>query len=193
MGGSCEPAAGRGIKSKSSGGKLISDTEIRAILSHPQKLVTRQFNWMIEASGHTPKSYVFESSVKAGNTVLEGVTVRARYRGVKLITKGAASISVPESFSCALFVGDERVAALDTNPVQAHTNKVGDGLPHFGRTIRTPTHRHIWVGCYGYVEPVEPPLLDVVQLIRIFANELDMTFQGTLQHPLKGVQMGLGL
>lgn len=148
---------------------------------------------MIEASGHTPKSYAFESSVQVGTTVLEGVTVRARYRGVKLIAKGMASITVPESFSCALFIGDERVVALDTNPGQAHTNKVGDGLPHFGRTIRTDTHRHIWVGRYGYVEPVEPPLLDVVQLLETFATELDMTFQGTLQHPLKGVQMGLGI
>lgn len=148
---------------------------------------------MIEASGHTPKSHVFESSIQVGNEVLEGVTVRARYRGEKLIAKGQASIAIPESFSCALFVGNERVFALDTNPGQSHTNKVGEGLLHFGKTIRTDTHRHIWAGCYGYVEPVEPPLLDVVELLNIFGKELDLTFRGALQHPLKGMQLGLGL
>lgn len=156
-------------------------------------MVTRPFSWTIEASGHIPQSHVFESSIQVGNEVLEGVTVRARYRGEKLIKKGLASITVPESFSCALFIGNERVFALDTNPGQPHTNSVGEGLPHFGRTIQTDTHRHIWVGCYGYVEPVEPSLLDVVELLKIFGEELDLTFQGALQHPLQGVQLGLGL
>lgn len=166
---------------------------IQDIVKRPYKLVTRQFSWQIEASGHTPQSYVFESSVQIGHQVMEGVVVRARYRGEKLIHKGQASFAIPESFSCALFVGDDRVFALDTNPAQSHTNKVGEGLPHFGQTIRAPTHRHIWIGCYGYVEPVEPPLLDVLELLKTFEKELNLTFQGTLQHPLQGVQLGLGL
>lgn len=115
---------------------------------------------------------------------MKSVTVRARYRGEKLIKKGLASITVPESFSCALFIGDEQVFALDTNPGQPHTSLAfGEGLPHFGRTIQTDTHRHIWAGCYGYVEPVEPSLLDVCRTAKDFGEELDLTFQRCLATP----------
>lgn len=61
----------------------------------------------------------------AGTEVLEGAVVRARYRGPKFIEQGVASFTLPESFSCALFVENNRVAALDANPHQVHPNRVG--------------------------------------------------------------------
>lgn len=160
----------------------------RHLISLPKKLVVRPFQWMIQASGHIPKIHTFESAVQIGNEVLEGVVVRASYRGPKTIQRGAAQIVTPEKFDCALFLGKHRVAAIDTNPVQRHHNKVGYGLPFYNQTINTSTHRHIWTGSYGYAEPIEPPLLDVIELIKTFAADCNLIFQGNMEHPLRGEQ-----
>lgn len=131
----------------------MTEEEVRSLLATPGKLVVRPFIWSIEASGHVPKTSIFESGVQAGKEVLEGVVVRARFRGPKLIEKGLASFTIPERFACALFVENDRVAALDTNPQQSHPNRVGAGRPFYGKTLLNPTHRHVWVGEYGYAEP----------------------------------------
>lgn len=172
---------------------MISEQDVQAIIKTPGKVVTKTFSWIIEASGHMPKNYIFESSLRVGSEVPEGLRVQVRYRDVKRVSRGAATIVLPESFSCALLLGEHRISALDTNPGQRHTNRVGAGLPYHGQTISTDTHRHLWVGVYGYAEPVEPALLDVVELLQTFARENNLIFQGALQHPLKGSQMGLGL
>ncbi|WP_175768481.1 hypothetical protein [Burkholderia cenocepacia] len=164
----------------------MTEDEVKNLLAMPGKLVVRPFMWSIEASGHVPKTSIFESGVQADNEVLEGVVVRARFRGPKFIEKGFASFTIPESFSCALFVENDRVAALDTNPQQSHPNRVGVGRPFYGETLTNPTHRHIWVGEYGYAEPVEPALMDVIELLKAFAVECNLVFQGTIEHPLKG-------
>lgn len=164
----------------------MTEEGVQKLLAMPGKLVVRPFIWAIEASGHVPKTSIFESGVQAGKEVLEGVVVRARFRGPKLIEKGHASFTIPESFTCALFVENDRVAALDMNPQQKHSNRVGAGRAFYGKTLLTPTHRHIWVGEYGYAEPVEPPLTDVVELVKKFAVECNLTFQGNIEHPLKG-------
>ena len=164
----------------------MTEEEVQSLLAMPGKLVVRPFIWSIEASGHMPKSSIFESGVQVGKEVLEGVVVRARFRGPKLIEKGVASFTLPESFGCALFVENDRVAALDTNPQQGHSNRVGAGRPYYGKTLWNPTHRHVWVGEYGYAEPVEPPLMDVVGLLKAFAVECNLAFQGYIEHPLKG-------
>jgi hypothetical protein len=164
----------------------VTEEEVQSLLARPGKLVVRPFIWSIEASGHVPKTSIFESGVQAGKEVLEGVVVRARFRGPKRIEKGLASFTIPESFACALFVENDRVAALDTNPQQSHPNRVGAGRPFYGKTLLNPTHRHVWVGEYGYAEPVEPPLMDVVELLKTFAVECNLTFQGNIEHPLKG-------
>ncbi|WP_250452470.1 hypothetical protein [Caballeronia sp. ATUFL_M2_KS44] len=164
----------------------MTEEEVQKLLAMPGKVVVRPFIWSIEVNGHVPKTSMFESGVQAGSEVLEGVVVRARFRGPKLIEKGVASSPLPESFSCALFVENNRVAALDTNPHQAHPNRVGVGRPFYGKTLLNPTHRHVWVGEYGYAEPVDPPLSDVVELLNTFAVECNLIFQGNIEHPLKG-------
>lgn len=166
----------------------MTDQDVKDLIERPGKVVVLPFAWIVQEGGYVPRVHVFESGVQVGREVLERVTVRARYRGEKIIRRGDAEIIQPESFSCALFLGDARVAALDTNPGQLHTNKVGHGLPHFGQTIDAFTHRHIWTGAYGYAEPVNPPVLDVVRLLEIFAQECRLDFCGQLMHPRKGEQ-----
>lgn len=122
------------------------------------------------------------------NQAPEGLLVRASYRGQKTIRKGMAEMKQPEKFECALLLKNQRIAAIDTNPGQKHTNRVGAGLAYYGQTLTSATHRHIWTGEYGYVEPVEPPLLDVVDLLKTFAFEYHLCFKGTFSHPLAGVQ-----
>lgn len=113
-------------------------SEAKHLIDLPNKFVVRPFVWQIQTSGHTPKIYFFESAVKVEDEVLEGVVVRASYRGEKIITKGQAQITTPEKFDCALFTGIHRIAAIDTNPAQRHQNKVGIGLPFYNQTVSTP-------------------------------------------------------
>ena len=169
----------------------MTDQEVFNLIAQPGKIVAKPFAWLIQASGHTPKIHLFESPIQVGKVTLEGVIVRASYRGPKAVRRGNAEVLVPENFSCAIFMGPHRIAAIDTNPGQRHINKVGIGLPYFNQTITTSSHRHLWTGSYGYVEPIEPPLLDVVQLINVFAQECNLSFQGHLEHPLLGVQRDL--
>lgn len=166
----------------------MTEQEAKDFLQIEDKLVVRPFGWVIQAGGYTPQVRIFESALMINGEVKEEVLLRASYRGEKRIQKGQAEIVLPESFSCALFIGGLRIAALDTNPAQKHTNKVGVGRPYYGQIITSATHRHLWVGEYGYVEPVDPALLDIVQLLQVFADECRLSFQGLLEHPLKGEQ-----
>ena len=166
----------------------MTDQEAAELVALPGKIVVRPFVWGIQASGHTPKIHLFESAVQVGKKVLEGVVVRASYRGSKVVRRGDAEAVIPEKFDCALFLGVNRIAAIDTNPGQRHFNKVGIGLPYFNQVITAYSHRHLWAGSYGYAEPIEPPLLDVVQLINVFSQECKLSFRGSLEHPLRGEQ-----
>ncbi|WP_018435322.1 hypothetical protein [Paraburkholderia atlantica] len=166
----------------------MTEQEALRLLALPDKRVIRRFAWTLEASGHLPKRSVFESGIQSGAEVLEGITFRVHYRGPKHILRGLASIEVPESFSCAIFAGQDRIAAIDTNPGQKHSNRVGAGRPYFGQTVDSDTHRHVWIGEYGYVEPVDPSILDVASLVRFFAKECNLTITGIVEDPRKGEQ-----
>lgn len=157
-----------------------------------RKEVVRPFAWTKEASGHTPTRYIFESSVRFDGHIPEGVVVRAHYRSAKEIKKGQAKVTLPESFDCALFSGNNRISAFDTNAAQRHVNRVGAGRPYYALPVPPPTHEHIWVGEYGYAEPILP-LLDVIDLLNSFAARANFTFKGTILHPLRGQQWDLGL
>ncbi|MBN9092037.1 MULTISPECIES: hypothetical protein [Pandoraea] len=169
----------------------MTEQEALEFIATQGKIVVRPFAWAVEVSGHTPQTSVFESGIQIGGEVLEDVFLRARYRGPKRIDRGNASVELPESFSCALFVGRDRIAAIDTNAAQSHQNRVGVGRPYFGAQIDATTHRHIWIGQYGYVEPIEPPLLEVTELLKFFARECNLTFRGAIEHPEKGMQWTL--
>lgn len=112
----------------------MTEQEANDLLVLPEKVVIKPFAWSLEASGHSPQFHVFESAIQVNGSVLEGVLFRARYRGAKKIVRGDAVAEAPCSFNCAIFAGGARVAAIDTNPVQRHTNRVGIGRPYFGLT-----------------------------------------------------------
>ena len=169
----------------------MTEQEAGQLLALPDKRVIRRFAWTLEASGHLPKRSLFESGIQSGAEVLEGLTFRVHYRGPKQIVRGSASVEVPESFSCALFAGHDRIAAIDTNPGQVHPNRVGVGRPYYRQTIVSTTHRHVWTGEYGYVEPIEPALLEISTLVRFFAKECNLTFEGFVEDPRKGEQGSL--
>lgn len=164
------------------------DDNIRDLLTLEGKVVAKPFSWVIQAGGYSPKVHLFQSAIQIGSETLEGVFIKISYRGKKTIIKGQAEIVTPEKFDCALFLNNHRIAAIDTFPGQRHFNKVGNGLPFFNQTIYNATHRHIWTGEYGYAEPVEPPILDVIELIERFAQECRLEFRGNLEHPLRGEQ-----
>lgn len=123
--------------------------------------------------------------------ILEAVSFRAGYRDEKVTLRGQSVFVEPPKFECALFLHNNRIAAFDTNPGQRHTNKVGEGRPYFNQTIDAWTHEHIWTGEEGYVEPIEPPILDVITLLQLFAQRCNLDFQGPFAHPLAGAQGNL--
>lgn len=167
----------------------MTEEEARLLLSIPDKIIIRRMQWVHEEGGHKPAWIVFESAIRIGKEQPEGLRFRARYRPPKTIYKGNARIELGENFNAALFTrGAHRIAALDTNPGQRHTNRVGAGMPYFGQTIAADTHRHIWTGQYGYVEPIDPPIVDIVKLLEIFAEECNLTFTGPIVHPRSGEQ-----
>lgn len=132
---------------------------------------------------------MFESAIRVGDSVLEGLRFRARYRPPKIIAKGDAIVQIGESISVALFANaEDRIAAIDSAANLRHTNKVGTGKPYYGQTITSDTHIHIWVGEYGYAEPIEPPVFDVQKLFEIFAIQCNLVYSGPIVHPRKGEQ-----
>ena len=171
----------------------MTDEDVRRLLARPDKKVIRPSHWSIQPGGHEPSIYVFESGIAVGLEVLEGVFVRASYRAEKLIRRRAAEVLVPPKFDCALFFESNRIAAIDTKQGQIHENKVGEGHPYYGMTLRATTHEHIWTGTCGYVEPIEPPVLDVLELLQLFAKRCNLTFLDSFDHPLRGSQASLPL
>lgn len=173
-------------------GKLernLTEDDARRLLATPDKIVILPVQWVREAGGHLPAWMLFESAIRVGGELPEGLRFRARYRPPKIITKGDARIEIGENFNAAIFTNNDlRIAAIDTNPGQRHLNKVGVGMPYFGQTVSTDTHRHVWTGQYGYVEPVEPPIYDVVKLLEFFAEECNLSLTGSIVHPRSGEQ-----
>lgn len=167
----------------------MTEDDARQLLATPGKIIVRRMQWVHETGKHSPPWMLFESAIKIGDEMPEGLRFLARYRAPKTIVRGGAQVDIGENFNVAIFASNSlRIAAIDTNPGQRHTNRVGEGMPYFGQTISTDTHRHIWTGQPGYVEPIEPAITDVVKLLEIFAKECNLTFTGPIVHPRSGEQ-----
>lgn len=171
----------------------MNENEVKGFLEIPNKLVIRPISWVSQISGHTPQWKIFESAIQIGEEIQEGFVFRARFQGPKTIIRGAATTVVPESFSAAIFFNaTDRIAAIDTGRAP-HRNDIGFGKPYFNRTFCGPTHRHIWTGSYGYAEPIEPPILNVVELLETFAAECNLCFASKVTNPIIGSQGSLPL
>ncbi|WP_293237893.1 hypothetical protein, partial [Paludibacterium sp.] len=127
-----------------------------------------------------------ESICYLGSSLSEEVTFRAHYRPSGFRTKGALSIPVPEAFYVSVSIREHRVYAMDTLPGQRHTNAVVPDRPYSGQIITAITHVHLWtdVGSGdGYVEPIEPPLLELEELIANFCDRVNLWLNGDFIHP----------
>ncbi|MCP1404279.1 hypothetical protein [Achromobacter insolitus] len=169
----------------------MTESEVVALLASPGKLVLRTFDWSKQEGARDTPWLIFDSSVQVGPDIPYALRFIAKYKASHEIMKGSARVMLPEKIDVGLICGKHRIAAYDTAPGQRHTNDVGVGRPFYGQTILATTHRHVWVGEYGYVEPVDPPMLDVVQLIQTFAEECNLVINGSVRHPLAGQQGSL--
>lgn len=154
------------------------------------KTLLRKMEWTPRISKKQPQWWNFYSACTIGKTDTIDILFRAQYKPRASIVKGMATIEVQEVIYAGLFIGEHRVSAMDTHIGQKHTNKVGKGLPYFGKTIDSPTHIHIWTEQGdGYVEPVEPPLLEIKELFFNFFDRVNLALTGDFIHPLKGQQL----
>lgn len=168
--------------------KQMTEAEISDLLHKPGKQVLRAFEWSRQEGAKDCPWQIFDSSVQIGAEMPYSLRFIAKYRPAQTLRKGEAVVSLPEKINVGLVYSGHRIAAYDTVPGQRHTNKVGVGRPYYQQTITAITHRHIWVGKDGYVEPIDPPMLDVVQLIHAFADEYNLVMTGSVHHPLVGQQ-----
>lgn len=167
----------------------MTENEVLTLLAIPNKIVVRQCSWTVESGGHTPPWKVFESAIEVNGVIQEGLRFRARYRPPKTIQKGKAEVELKESLSVALFSKVTlRIAAIDTTQNQLHINRVGKGRRYYEQTINTDTHRHIWVGEYGYVEPITPPIYGIEELFNTFAKQCNLNYTGRIPDPRIGEQ-----
>lgn len=162
----------------------MTETEVAQLIARSDKLVTRSFQWSTEEGSTKGERFSFESSVQVGGEMPYALRFIVKYRAPKKIYKGRSTIAVPEKFDAGLVCTPHRIAALDTNPGVPHTNSVGMGRPYYGKTLWCDTHRHIWVGSYGYAEPVEPSIMDVVDLVYTFVRDHNLVLHGDVKHPL---------
>jgi len=161
----------------------MTEQEVAELLARSDKMVIREFRWIPEAGTKGGERFSFDSGVQVGTLFPYAVRFIAKYRAHRTITIGRSSVLKPAKFDAALLCTPHRVAALDTSDTP-HSNNVGVGRPFFGQRLTCATHRHIWVGSYGYAEPVEPPIMDVVDLVMTFAKECNVVLNGNVTHPL---------
>lgn len=129
----------------------------------------------------------FQSFCYLGTTLSDEVEFRAQYRARATDRRGAATIEIPEAFYVSIWIRNHRVYGIDTKPGQAHTNAVIPGMAHSGKTIATTTHEHIWtIAADDYVEPIEPPILELETAIEKFCERVNLLLHGPFTHPLKG-------
>jgi hypothetical protein len=151
-----------------------------------KKSVVRRMEWTERPSNKVPRWRQFESICYLGSSLSEEVTFRAHYRPAGFRVKGTLSIPIPESFYVSISIREHRVYAIDTQPGQRHSNVVVPGRLYSGQTVTATTHVHLWtdVGTGdGYVEPIEPPLLEIEDLIANFCDRVNLELNGDFLHP----------
>lgn len=155
-----------------------------------EKLAIRQMDWVKKPSPHNPPWVQYECACQILNEVREDLIFRMQYRHMKTEFLGMASVNLPAKFNAALFVGPHRVSALDVDETP-HTNKIGEGLPHFGRRFSAP-HLHIWTDRgYGYAEPFPLNRLELQEVFDQFCPLASIQPSGTFNHPMHQVDQPL--
>jgi len=171
--------------------KSHSVDDVEAFLLLLKELV-REMEWTDRPSLKTPQWLQFESRLFLGPEISDEVKFIAHYRPFANVVKGSAVIEIPEALFVSLLWRDDRIIAIDTCPGQSHTNVKGSGRPYHGQTISSTTHIHIWTehGA-GYVEPIEPPLMEPEEIIAEFCARVNLCLNGAFVHPMQGKQLKL--
>lgn len=169
-----------------------SEEDVALFLDLKKSLV-RVMEWTKRSSVKNPQWLQFESKCYLGTSLSDEVQFRAHYRPKANVVKGDAIIEFPETFYISISIREHRVFAIDTLPGQSHFNKVGAGRPYYKQNVVSPTHVHIWTdkGGDGYVEPIEPPLLDLEDAIAEFCSRVNLWLNGEFAHPMHNKQLNL--
>lgn len=163
-----------------------SSEDIQAFIELRKALV-REMEWVPSPSKKSAGWAKFESRCYLGTEVSEEVDFRAQFRRRSIQRRGQAEIEIPEAFYISIWVRNHRVYGIDTNPDQAHRNAIVSGLPFSGVVITAHTHEHIWtVAADDYVEPIEPPIVELEDAIAKFCGRVNLYLNGPFLHPLKG-------
>ena len=152
-----------------------------------KKSLVRIMEWTNRPSSKSPQWMQFESKCYLGTTLSEEATFRAHYRPAGIKEKGAATIVIPEAFYVSIGLREHRVVAIDTLPGQTHTNRIVPGMPFSGAKIDATTHWHVWtIAGDGYVEPVEPAIIELEEIIDYFCGRVNLLLNGKFYHPMFG-------
>lgn len=168
-----------------------SEQDVAAFLLLKKSLV-RVMEWTDRPSLKTPQWKAFESRCYVGSSISEEANFRAHYRPKGLKVRGEATIELPEAFYVSIWIREYRVFAIDTMQGQVHTNRIVDGMPYSGMEITATTHMHIWTSAAdGYAEPIEPPLVELEEIITAFCQRVNLRLNGIVRHPMYGQSMSL--
>lgn len=155
-----------GEMSKRGKHKLPSMDEVSELLD-VHKITVKELEWLEKGTFSAPQWIEFKTACKIQNKIREDVFFISNYRASKRTSMDGFTLEQSEIFNASILIGGSRVAAIDCGD-SPHRNKKGKGMPYFGQTVATRTHKHIWTpeGC-GYVEPYDT-IKDIEELLEIF-------------------------
>jgi hypothetical protein len=163
-----------------------TNEDVAAFLVLTKSLV-REMEWIGSPSKKATGWAKFQSFCYLGTTLSDEVDFRAQYRARAIDRRGGSSIEIPEAFYMSIWIRNHRVYGIDTKPGQCHTNAIVQGMPHSGAIIKSLTHEHVWtVAADDYVEPIEPPILELETAIEKFCDRVNLLLNGPFVHPMKG-------
>jgi hypothetical protein len=168
-----------------------SEEDVAAFIALKKSLL-RVMEWTERSSVKNPQWLQFESKCYLGTTLSDEIQFRAHYRPAANVVKGGSILEIPEAFYVSVSIREHRVFAIDTLPGQRHPNKGGVGRPFFKKIVDSTTHVHLWTEKgYGYVEPIEPPILELKDAIAEFCGRVNLWINGEFVHPLHYQQLKL--
>lgn len=166
--------------------------DIVAALLELEKQIVRVMEWTDRPSAKIPQWRQFESRCTAGSTETETLIFRAHYRPKANVVLGSSIVLMAETCYVSLFVGPHRIFGIDSQVGQVHTNKIGYGRTYYKKTIKCPSHIHVWTDAgEGYVEPLEPPVTELKDIFSEFKARVNLWLNGEYLHPLHGEQLKL--
>lgn len=164
--------------------------EVVSAMLQLKKQLIRVMEWTDRSSVKNPQWKQFESKCYAGSSESDELIFRAHYRPAGNIVRQRAIIPIPEACHISLFIGEHRVYGIDSQLGQAHRNKKGKGLKFHGKLITSHTHIHMWTNeGEGYVEPIEPPIVELEDVIAEFCKRAILYLNGAFLHPQQGKQL----